>query len=631
MVLEPLSTEDSKAIIAELLGGLELPIRERIVAAAEGNPLYVEQITAMLIESDAIRRDGDQWIATGRSGDIAIPPTVEALVGARLDALGHEDRQVIDPASVIGLGFAVEAVTNLVPDDAVQAVPSRLASLTTKQFVRPTVADEEYYRFGHAVIKDAAYRSLLKRTRAELHEHFVDWAEPINRERGREVEFEEILGYHLEQAYRYRTELGAVDGRAVEVGRRGATKLSSAGRRALTRGDMPTAASLLQRSVDLLPPDDPHRIAVLPDLAESLFFGLGQAELAKATAREAMDAAARIGDARLVARAEIALILIEQFSGGASEPPLARANRAMAVLEAHGDEAGVAHAWRLIISIRDKAGQYEEAALAAEQAMVHAEKAGDERLVLRGIALFVSMLALGPTPAEVAIERSERVAARAEDDRRTEAIVAGSLAPMYAMRGSFERARELYQRERELLTELGPSIMASSTAIDGARVELLAGNVELAEEQLRRDYAELASLDETYYRATIAVWLARTLFLRGDLAGADEYSKIALELAEEDDIDAQVRSRLVQARLLAAANDDRGVSLAEEAVQLSAEMADLILRGDALADLAQVLAILRAPEMAGPPLREALTLFEQKGDAVSAERVRVLLDRMLPQ
>ena len=150
-----------------------------------------------------------EWVATGRSGDIAIPPTVEALVGARLDALRHEDRQVIDPASVIGLGFAVEAVVNLVPEEAAAEVLSRLASLTTKQFVRPTVADEDWYRFGHAVIKDAAYRSLLKRTRAEIHEQFVSWAEPINRERGREIEFEEILGYHLEQAYRYRTELGA--------------------------------------------------------------------------------------------------------------------------------------------------------------------------------------------------------------------------------------------------------------------------------------------------------------------------------------------------------------------------------------------------------------------------------------
>jgi len=392
---------------------------------------------------------------------------------------------------------------------------------------------------------------------------------------------------------------------------------------------MPTAASLLSRSVDLLRPDDPHRIEVLPDLAESLFFGLGQAELAKARAREAIEAAARMGDARLEARAEIALILIEQFSGGTAEPPLERANRAIAVLEAHGDEGGIARAWRLIISIRDKAGQYEEAALAAEQAIAHAEKAGDERLVLRGIALFASMSALGPTPAGVAIERSERLAARAEGDRRTEAIVAGSLAPMYAMQGLFDRARELYRRERELLTELGPSIMASSTAIDGARVELLAGNLDLAEDQLRRDYTELAALDETYYRATIAAWLARTLFLRGELAGADEYSRIALELAEEDDVDAQVRSRLVQARVLAAGNDDRAVSLAEEAVSRSAEMADLILRADALADLAQVLTLLRTPEMAEPPLREALTLFEQKGDEVSSKRVRLLLDRVL--
>ena len=84
-------------------------------------------------------------------------------------------------------------------------------------------------------------------------------------------------------------------------------------------------------------------------------------------------------------------------------------------------------------------------------------------------------------------------------------------------------ARELYRQARDLLTELGPSIMASSTAIEGAWVELLAGNLELAEEQLRRDYAELMSLDETYYRATIAGWLARILFLRGDLEGATEH------------------------------------------------------------------------------------------------------------
>ena len=125
---------------------------------------------------------------------------------------------MIDPASVIGLGFAVDALVHLVPEDAMPEVPVRLQALTSKQFVRPTVAEADFYRFGHSVIKDSAYRSLLKRTRADLHERFVDWAEPINRERGRELEFEEILGYHLEQAYRYRVELGI--GRRCERDRR---------------------------------------------------------------------------------------------------------------------------------------------------------------------------------------------------------------------------------------------------------------------------------------------------------------------------------------------------------------------------------------------------------------------------
>jgi hypothetical protein len=171
--------------------------------------------------------------------------------------------------------------------------------------------------------------------------------------------------------------------------------------------------------------------------------------------------------------------------------------------------------------------------------------------------------------------------------------------------------------------------LASSTAIDGVKVEMLSGDLDLAEEQLRRDYAELTSLDETYYRSTIAGYLARVLFLQGDLSGAGEYSQIALDLADDDDIDAQIRSHLDQARLLAAARDDRALPMAEQAVAQSQGMADLILRGDALVDLAEVRATLQGEEKAEPPLREALALFEQKGDRVSAQRVRALLDRVL--
>src|SRR6202008_3034069 len=200
------------------------------------------------------------------------------------------------------------------PLDVAEAVPSRLQSLTAKQFVRPT-SEDDFYRFGHSVIKDAAYRSLLKRTRAELHERFVGWAEPVNRERGREVEFEEILGYHLEQAYRYRGELGPLDSIGREVGQRAATKLASAGRRAFGRGDAPAAANLLRRATAVLPIRDPERIELLPDLAEAL---IEQGSFAAAT--EVLDEAEQLSrsieDARLEARADLVRYHLQLNSTG---------------------------------------------------------------------------------------------------------------------------------------------------------------------------------------------------------------------------------------------------------------------------------------------------------------------------
>ena len=285
------------------------------MTAAEGNPLYVEQISSMLIESGALQREGDRWVATRSSDELAIPPTVEALVAARLDALRHEERQVIDPASVIGMGFALDAVTHLVPETAAPAVQDRLHTLSAKQFVRPTVAEEGFYRFGHSVIKDAAYRSLLKRDRADLHERFVSWAEPINRERGRELEFEEILGYHLEQAYRYRSELGPIDDAGRDLGRRAAYKLASAGKRALGRTDAPSAANLLRRATDLLPAASPRRIELLTELSYALL-EQGRFDEANQVLDEAADLAASVGDGRLTTRTGVARIYLGVYGSG---------------------------------------------------------------------------------------------------------------------------------------------------------------------------------------------------------------------------------------------------------------------------------------------------------------------------
>jgi class 3 adenylate cyclase len=176
--LGPLSDEQSARLVESLLGEADLPdeLSDRIICAAGGNPLYVEQILSMLIEDGVIRRDGDRWGTAVDHADLRIPPTIQALLAARLDLLSDGERGVIEPAAVIGHIFVRPAVEALVPDQLAPEVHAQLASLSEKQLVHPDAeVGEAGYRFHHILIRDAAYQSLLKRTRAVLHERFVEW------------------------------------------------------------------------------------------------------------------------------------------------------------------------------------------------------------------------------------------------------------------------------------------------------------------------------------------------------------------------------------------------------------------------------------------------------------------------
>jgi class 3 adenylate cyclase/tetratricopeptide (TPR) repeat protein len=634
VILEPLSVDDAGAIIEQLLTGLEEPVRRRIVAAAEGNPLYVVQITAMLIETGAIRQEGDAWAATGSSAEIEIPPTVQALVAARLDALQDEERQVIDPASVIGLGFAVEAVASLVPVDVARAVPARLESLTTKQFVRPTASEEDFYRFGHSVIKDAAYRSLLKRTRAELHQRFVDWAEPVNRERGREVEFEEILGYHLEQAYQYRGQLGPIDSMARELGTRASEKLASAGRRAFLRGDAPAAASLLKRSTDVLPELDRDRIELLTELAEAEMDG-GHFEAARETLDQARDAADRIEDERLKAREEIIrfhLALWVAGSVGDAGQVAAQVESMIQTFESQNDLAGLARAWRLLTVIYGTTGQDDRAADAAAHVVEAASRIDDSRLAARGAYNYAQAALSSSMPVAEALDRLDGLSDAVGLDRLAEARFLGIAAVLHAMEGDFDTARTMYRRSRELVADLGLSVtVVAAASLESSRVETLAGDPAAAERELRRDYEALEAVDERYFRSSVAGLLAHALWSLGRYQEAERVVGVAKDLSAEDDVFSQIIWRTVSAKLLA--RDGRAqeaLDLAIAAAAMAGQGADIEVHADALLDLAEVQAILGDTEAQEPPLREALDIYSRKGDSVSADLTRSRLATLLP-
>jgi class 3 adenylate cyclase/tetratricopeptide (TPR) repeat protein len=626
--LEPLGEAEVGRIVEQLLGQARVDddVRARIAAASEGNPLFVEQLLEMMVEEGLLRRDGEVWVAAGDLSTVSMPPTIHALLAARLESLDSEEREVIDAASVVGQLFVQGAVEELVPQ-RITDVPRVLTALVRKQLVRneqPDLSGERRYRFGHILIRDATYRGLLKRSRAELHERFVAWADRVNQDRDRAVEYEEILGYHLEQAHMCLSELGPLDDHGRELGARAAARLLSAGKRAFSRGDMPAAANLLRRAVALLPAESRERLVLLPDLAEAMM-AIGEFAWAEVFLDEAIETATAAGEDGRAASACLLRLRVRSHSADPedwTEQIVVEADRGLPLLEAAGDHVELARALRMLAWAHGTAGRHGNAAGAAEQAMEHATLGQDVRQRRHAASVYAIAALDGPTPVPEAIERCESIVAEALDDRRTQGLVMSLLSVLRAMQGDFDAARDLYRRARLMLGEYGRSVVAASTSQQSCRVELLAQDPAAAERELRRDFAELAKMGERYFLSTAAGELARAVYAQGRYAEAEELTQLAEELSGDDDLTSQALWRSVRAKALARRGlDSQAEELAREAAQLLQRTDALVDRADALEDLAEVLA-LRGTDHGRACLEEALVLLERKENVVSAERVR---------
>jgi class 3 adenylate cyclase/tetratricopeptide (TPR) repeat protein len=625
--LRPLADAAAAQIVSHLLGsaGLTAELTSRIVEAAEGNPLYVEQMLSMLIDNDILRQEEGRLGGPNPQARITVPPTIRALLEARLDRLERNERAAAEPAAVIGLEFESAAVESLVPQLVREGMDTHLLALARKQFIRPAGADDaaRIYRFHHHLVRDVVYNGLLKRTRATLHTQFVRWADGINACADRGREFEEILGYHLEQATLYLAELGPQDAEGVAIGRDAARRLSAAGRRAFARGDMHAAANLLRRATTLLAAEDADRLALLPELAESLM-GLGKFTEAKDALIEASAAAHRQSDLRLLASSQLMESLMRLFTGAkvcATEGALPTPSDLIPLLEQHGAHNELATAWRLSVLRHGVAGQYELARQAAERSVRHARLAGNERLVARIGGNLADFALLGPMPVREAIATCEKLIAGGMGDRQAECRIMCKLAQLRAMNGELEAARALYRRGRAMLRDLGQGVFATTAGIDLALVELLGGDLSVAESELRSDYEFLAKAGETYYLSTMAALLARIVRDRGRDDEALALSKAAEAATDDDDVDSQALWRATRAPILARAGEaGQAEELARTAVELVRRTEAPVLQADALSELATVLALAGKAAEAERIIGEAIALYRAKGNQVSAAR-----------
>ncbi len=626
ITLEPLAPDESARVMRNLLGvaDLDASIVDRVGAAADGNPLYLEQMLSMLIDQGAIRREDGRWVTTDALASVEVPPTISALLTARLDRLGPTERTVIERGAVVGQVFFRGAVEVLVPPPLKPEVGPSLRTLTAKELIGPLDADlggDETFRFLHALIRDAAYRGLLKRTRAELHEAFVDWAESTGDTRS--LEFEEIRGYHLEQAFHIRNELGIPDEHITDIGRRAAAYLGSAGRRAMGRGDLPAAEGLLRRAAATLPDGDLDGVELLVEAGEALV-DLGELVQADQVLGSAIEQATAAGNELQAEGARIVRMRLHYETEG--EDPdgtlLHDVEQAVKDMERAGDHMGSFRAGHLLLLMHWTAGRHHAAEQAGLATIEHARALGDRTREIRMMSTLATSSVYGPTPVDEAAALCTQLLETIGGDQKTDALVRASLSRLEAMRGNFEEARTLYRRSRATLQEFGWKLFAALTSLDSGAVELLAGDPVAAESELRRDFEALDAMGERNYIATTAAYLAFALILQGRYEEAETFVRFSEETAAQDDLTSQYLWRQFRARLLSHdGHHDEAIALAREAVELTDATEEVESQGNARLDLAHVLAEAGRRDEAKASLEEALDRFERKGVVVLVDDV----------
>jgi tetratricopeptide (TPR) repeat protein len=495
-------------------------------------------------------------------------------------------------------------------------------TLVRKDLLRPdraVFAGEDAFAFRHLLIRDAAYESLPKMERAELHASFAGWLV----ERGGDLEeLDEIAGYHLEQAYRYRTELGPSDAGARALAAAAAGHLETAGRRALDRGDTAAAVNLLERADVLLPTQQ-----VDPALEEALIQGLGMAgRLSDAVARSDRAAAgySAAGNTLYELRLRLAGALWRtNLDPAAGEDQLRlTVERARPLIEASGDDRALASLEFASGYVEHYRCRFEAGFASLSRSIQHATRADDLWLArsIRNVA--AAAVTLGPVPAEDAQRWLER-----------EQVEVGGFMPMLdifrasvlALRGRFDEARSAFRLTLEQITERGMRTAAAIAMQAGWEIETLAGDLESAERMARLGCEQLDQLGERAWLSTQECQLAEALYALGRYDESEERVLRGLEFGGSDDVVTQLLALQVRAKLSARGLDHfTAFSLAVQAVELAGATQAPLLKGDAALALAEVLHLAGEVSQAEAETERAIEHYAGKGAVACVANARRL-------
>ena len=508
LFLDRLSAADSRELIGTLAAGLPEATRARVHETAEGNPLFLEQILAMLAEDGAV------------DGGIPIPPTIQAVLAARLDRLGPGERAVIERAAVVGKEFVGDAIEHQLPQDARRFASRHLDALVRKELLHPVrslMPGQEAFRFRHVLIQQATYRGIPKHLRATLHEQVAAWLE--HSLGGDSAEYAETAGFHLEQTYRYRSELSTVgdEDRALAAARRSCSPPQGRGPSAAAtcrrRSTCSGVRSRCSRGMS-----GARTSSSLPDLGSRGLFEIGELRRADEVLAQAISRARTRGDRAIEWNAVVKLGNVRMYTEPEAmdaESLIRNASEAITALEELGDDLGLARAWSLLSEARWITGQMTDASLASAQGAEHARHAGSPREEAWGLGAYAMALLYGPMPEAEATRATEQLLKKAGGNLVLEANLAGFLAAHLAMTGRFDEARANIQKSCERLTDLGLKWQVGVQQLLGGYIELLGSDPVASERYMRSARDSFIEIGDRWFTLTVAADLPRPGTSRG--------------------------------------------------------------------------------------------------------------------
>jgi class 3 adenylate cyclase/tetratricopeptide (TPR) repeat protein len=626
LLLEPLPPGATVELIAALPGGTSLPadVVKRIEMAAEGNPLFVEEFLGMLVDEGLVRESDDgTWEAVAAIAAVPVPASISALLAARLEQLAAPERKVAERASVVGRVFETEAVTELADEALRPDVRASIMALVRKELVRPDRSEltpGEAFKFRHILIRDAAYEALPKADRAELHERFAGWLERTAGERA--TELEEIIGYHLGQAHRYRTELGESGDRVETLAREASARLVAAGQRSLDRGDAQSAIRLLGAAVALRPGAelDEVRLDLVRGLADA-----GRFEDASSLASEVADRSRELGNAVLEARAVVLDLDLEAgYRHTVSGPFLERLEAASALIERSGDVAAQATYWRIVSDTEWGLDRITESLDANTRALGLAESIGlrreiDQCRINRGVALMS-----GPSHVDEARLGIEALFAASGSSIHTRAELLQNRGILEATSLSWGEARAHMADSLRLLEEYGQVGRIPDAQRMAAWVERLAGEYDAEIALFDLAVAPFRQRGEvTFYSTVLEAQRAIALAKRGRLVEARD----GVQRTSPDVGGWAGRTRdQAWARILAEEGRHDEAAASAQAVEVYAwDIPFPFARSEALLEAGVAAAIIGDSESAERRGRSALASAVAKGSLAHQRKAEALL------